>query len=100
METIREVAHRSERVSAITSLAPEETLTPEALGALVTSSRGGLTNAPRSARVAALINKVESPSRLAVARRVARCILREPRVERVALGALQGASSDWEIWSR
>ena len=98
---IREVAHRPERVSTITGLAPEETLTPEALAALLTSSQGGLKGAPQAARVAVLINKVESPSQLEAARRVARCILREPCVERVAMGVLRGRlSSDWEVCSR
>ena len=98
---IREVAHRPERVSTITGLAPEETLTPEALAALLTSSQGGLKDAPQAARAAVLINKVESPAQLEAARRVARCILREPRVERVAIGALRGRlSSDWEVCSR
>jgi len=98
---IREVAHRPERVSTITGLAPEETLTPEALAALLTSSQGGLKDAPQAARAAVLINKVESPSQLEAARRVARCILREPRLERVAIGALRGRlSSDWEVCSR
>lgn len=98
---IREVAHRPERVSAITGLAPEETLTPEALAALLTSSQGGLKDAPQAARVAVLINKVESASQLEAARRVAHCILREPRVERVVIGALRGRlSSDWEVCSR
>ncbi len=98
---IREVAHRPERVSAITGLAAEETLTPEALAALLTSPRGGLKNVPQAARVVLLINKVESPSELEAARRVARSALREPRVERVVLGALQSRlSSDWEVFSR
>ena len=98
---IREVAHRPERVCTITGFAPEETLTPEALAALLTSSQGGLKDAPQAARVAVLINKVESASQLEAARRVARCILREPGVERVAIGALQGRlSSDWEVYSR
>jgi len=98
---IREVSHRPERVSTITGLTPEETLTPEALATLLTSSQGGLKDAPQAARVAVLINKVESASQLEAARRVARCVLREPRVERVAIGALQGRlSSDWEVCSR
>ena len=96
---IREVAHRPERVSTITGLAPEEMLTPEALAALLTSSQGGLKDAPQAARVAVLINKVESPSEFVAARQVARCILREPRVERVVIGALRGGlSTDWEVW--
>ena len=98
---IREVSHRPERVSTITGLTPEETLTPEALATLLTSSQGGLKDAPQAARVAMLINKVESASQLEAARRVARCVLREPGVERVAIGALQGRlSSDWEVCSR
>ena len=98
---IREVSHRPERVSTITGLTPEETLTPEALATLLTSSQGGLKDAPQAARVAMLINKVESASQLEAARRVAHCVLREPRVERVAIGALQGRlSSDWEVCSR
>ena len=57
-------------------------------------------DAPQAARVAVLINKVESAWQLEVARRVARCVLREPGVERVAIGALQGChSSDWEVCS-
>ena len=98
---IRAVAHRPERVSTITGLGPEETLTPEALAALLTSSRGGLKNAPQAARVVVLINKAESPSQLEAARRVARCILCERRVERVAIGALRGRHfSDWEVCLR
>ncbi len=98
---IREVSHRPERVSTITGLTPEETLTPEALATLLTSSQGGLKDAPQAARVAMLINKVESASQLEAARRVARCVLGEPGVERVAIGALQGRlSSDWEVCSR
>jgi len=95
---IRAVAHRPERVSTITGLAPDETLTPETLAALLTSSQGGLKNVPQTARVAVVINKVESPSQLEAARQVARCILQEPRVERVAIGALRGRPlSDWEV---
>ena len=100
-EPIGTVAHRPERVSAITGLAQDETLTPEALATLLTSSRGGLKNVPRAARVAVLINKVESPSQRDAAHRVARYVLSEPRVERVAIGALRGRLfSDWEVRSQ
>jgi molybdenum cofactor cytidylyltransferase len=98
---IREVAHRPERVGAITGLDPEQALTPDALVRLLTSPEGGLKGAPPAARVAVLINKVESPEQRDAARRVARGILREPRVERVAIGALQDrATWDWEICRR
>jgi molybdenum cofactor cytidylyltransferase len=101
---LREVAHRPERVSAITGLAPEDVLTPEALAALLTSPEGGLKHASKAERVAVLINKAESARQRAAAREVARCILEDrgdspgPRVERVAIGALRdGASPRWEF---
>jgi molybdenum cofactor cytidylyltransferase len=97
---IREVAHRPERVCEITGLGPEETLSEEALAGLLTAERGGLKSAPLGARVAVLVNKVESGAQWESARRIARCVLREPRVERVAGGALLGApDASWEVWS-
>ena len=97
---IHEVAHRPERVCEITGLGPEETLGEEALAVLLTSERGGLKNAPGRARVAVLVNKVESDAQRESARRIARCVLREPRVDRVASGALLGAPDEsWEFWS-
>lgn len=99
--SIRDVAHRPERVSAITGLALDETLTPEALACLLTSTRGGLKDVPSAARVAPLINKVESPSQREAARRVADAILMDPRVERVAIGALRDPfSGAWEVCRR
>jgi molybdenum cofactor cytidylyltransferase len=98
---ISDVAHRPERVSSITGLAPEEILTPEALAGLLTSSQGGLKNAAQNVRVAVLINKVESAAQLDDARQVARGVLQNTRVGRVAIGALRGqVPSDWEVWTR
>jgi molybdenum cofactor cytidylyltransferase len=95
---ISEVAHRPERVSAITGLRAEETLSAEALATLLTSAEGGLKGAPPGARVAVLINKVESDAQRASARRIADSVLRSPRVERVVIGALQGSDpSGWEV---
>ena len=95
---VREVAHRPERVSAITGVAPEAALTPRALARLLASPDGGLKSAPASARVAVMINKVESAAQRAVASRVARAVLREPVVERVVFGALEGGvGRAWEV---
>lgn len=99
--SIRAVAHRPERVSAITGVDVEETLTPVSLAALITSARGGLKNVPQAARVVLLINKVESSSELEAARQTAYCALREPRLDRVVLGALRShPTSNWEVASR
>ena len=98
---IRDVAHRPELVSAITSRAESERLTPEALAAVLVSPRGGLKNAPEAARAVVLLNKVETASQRELARRVARAALEEPRVERVAIGALKGGdAARWEVCSR
>ena len=97
-EPIREVAHRPELVSGITGLTPEQTLTPEALAILLTSRQGGLKDAPPDARVAVLINKVETPTQLELANVVARHVLCDAYVERVVIGALaEGISSSWLV---
>jgi molybdenum cofactor cytidylyltransferase len=96
---IHEVAHRPERVCEITGLGPEDTLSEEALAILLTSERGGLKHSPDDARVAVLVNKVESDAQRESAGRIARCVLREPRVNRVASGALLGApDGSWQVW--
>jgi molybdenum cofactor cytidylyltransferase len=98
---IRDVAHRPELVSRLAGLADGQALTPEALAAVLTSREGGLKSVPERARAALLLNKVETPSQRDAAGRVARAALRQPRVERVAIGALKaGHSADWEVWSR
>jgi probable selenium-dependent hydroxylase accessory protein YqeC len=88
-------------VAEITGLGVSEHLTPEALGVLLTSPRGGMKGAPGGARVAVLINKVESSTQREAAHRIADRALREARVERVVIGALHGAlDADWEVRSR
>jgi molybdenum cofactor cytidylyltransferase len=87
---IAEIAHRPERVSAIVGLSVEDSLTPAALAHLITSPEGGSKGAASAGRTAVLINKVESEAELALAREVADRILRDPAVERVAIGALLG----------
>jgi len=100
-DPIERVAHRPERVADITGLAPSQHLTPEALGRLLTSPQGGLKGAPHDARVAVLINKVETSAQRDAAHSIAEWVLRESRVERVAIGALLGdLRAGWEIRSR
>jgi len=100
-EPIERVAHRPERVAELTGLAPSQHLTPEALGGLLSSPRGGSKGAPPGARIAVLINKVESSAQRDAARRVADHVLREARVERVVIGALHGdLRAGWEARPR
>jgi molybdenum cofactor cytidylyltransferase len=98
---IAEIAHRPERVRAITGIAETDPLTPAALASLLTSPEGGLKGAASAGRTAVLINKVESAAELALARETADSILREPSVERVAIGALLGeAARGWLVCTR
>ena len=55
---------------------------------------------PAGARVIPLINKVESDAALGAARETAARLLREPRVEAVALGAVRAAEPVREVWGR
>jgi len=116
---IDEVAHRAELVKRITNyelgirneerervLSPfareseEDQLTAAALARLLTHPEGGLKGAPAGARVVPFLNKVESAERLSAARTAARLMLREPRVERVVLGAVQTEQPVSEVWRR
>ena len=100
-KSIGEIAHRPERVCAITGLAPEDRLTPAALAGLITASEGGLKNAASAGRATILINKVESAGECALAQEVADLVLRNPTVERVAIGALLGdEAKGWLVCSR
>lgn len=88
---ITAVAHRPERVCALTGLSPDDRLTPEAIAHLLTHPAGGLKNVPETARVIPLINKVASETELAAARQIARHILAKAdgRIQRVVIGAMQ-----------
>ncbi len=100
-KSIGEIAHRPERVSAIAGLSVEDTLTPAALARLIASPEGGLKGAASAGRTAVLINKVESAAEFALAREAANQILRNPSVERVAIGALLGdGAKGWVVCTR
>ena len=98
---IEEVTHRPERVCAITGLALYETLTPQALGKLLSSEAGGLKNVPPDAEVSVLLNKVETTQQHASAEAVAETVLQEERVRRVLAGQLKpDPTAPWRVWSR
>lgn len=121
---LAEVAHRPDRIMAITSdelrVASEEwrppdhnrvmtageapvvggRLTPAGLARVLAHPHGGLKGAPPKARIVPFLNKVESAARLAAAREVARRLLVEPQIGRVALGALQTGQKVREVRRR
>jgi len=99
--SISQMAHRPERVSALTGISTELPLTPEALGRLLASEEGGGKAAPPYARRLILLNKVESAAHLLDAEVIARTALEESGVERVLAGSLmRGAEAAWHAWTR
>lgn len=86
------IAHRPERVAAVTGLRPGATVTPEAVGRLLASGAGALQGIPPHARAIAIINAVDDDDRLGVARSAAReaLALGRDRLERVVLTRHRG----------
>jgi probable selenium-dependent hydroxylase accessory protein YqeC len=92
------VAHRVDRVAAVTGVAPGEILTPEAVGKLLASEQGSLQGTA-GARVAPVINMVDNDDKEERARaaaiaaiavtsrfdRVVLCCLRRPEAPVVAV---------------
>ncbi|ADB62788.1 anaerobic dehydrogenase cluster protein (plasmid) [Haloterrigena turkmenica DSM 5511] len=64
------VVHRPERVAAITGLSVGDAITPEAIGTVLASPRGGLKRVPDGADVTPVVNKADTPVRQETARRI------------------------------
>lgn len=108
---IDKVAHRPDRIREITNddletrdeerpSVVDSRLTPAGLARVLVHPQGGLKNAPRGARIIPFLNKADTLGRLAAARETAALLLGEPRVQRVALGALQADEPVSEVWRR
>lgn len=80
------IAHRPERIEAVTGLRAGDAITPAAIGRLLSADNGGLQGAPEQARVIAIINAVDDEDRRMAAREAARAALQQgSRIERVVL---------------
>jgi probable selenium-dependent hydroxylase accessory protein YqeC len=83
------VAHRVDRVAAVTGVSPGEVLTPEAVGRLLASERGALYRAA-AGRVAPVINMVDNDDKEELARAAAAAaIALTSRFDRVVLCCLR-----------
>jgi len=92
--------HRPERVAALTGAALGDPVTPALVAAVLAHPEGGARQAPPNARLVPFLNKAETPAALAVAREVARLTLTYPRVDSIAIGAVQDAEPVYEVWGR
>jgi len=95
-----EIAHRPEHVARVAGLALGGEITAATLARVLTSTDGGLKGIPSSARVVALVNKVETEAHFAPGREVARRCLESSRLEAVLLGAVGRESPVGERWGR
>ena len=95
-----ERVHRPELVAALAGVALGTIVTPALVASVLAHPQGGLKNLPPAARVIPLINKVETPEALALARETARALLEHERVEAVAIGAVRSAQPVREVWGR
>jgi probable selenium-dependent hydroxylase accessory protein YqeC len=83
------VAHRIERLQAVTGLAPDETIRPLHVGRLI-ASPAGMQKTSGSHRVLPVINMVDDAYREALAREAAEIALDlNPSIEQVVLTCLQ-----------
>jgi probable selenium-dependent hydroxylase accessory protein YqeC len=86
------VAHRVERVAAVTGVAPGAPLTPDAVARLLVSEEGAL-KATEGARVAPVINMVDNKSQQQMALAAAKAaITLTSRIDRVVLSCLRRPS--------
>jgi molybdenum cofactor cytidylyltransferase len=92
--------HRVERVAELAGVEVGTEVTPEIIAAVLTHSQGGLKGLPPGARAVPLINKVESPQQLDAARDLAGRLMAHPRVDAVAIGAVQGEDPVTEVHGR
>lgn len=81
-------AHRPERVTALTGVAPGLRLDPTAIARILVGPNGNTHGAPPGARVVALVNKADGAARLGAARAIAAAV-RARRDVRVVVAALE-----------
>jgi molybdenum cofactor cytidylyltransferase len=86
---ISDIAHRPERVAALTGLNADQPMTVAGLATLITHEDGGLKSIPVGAQIIPLLNKVESEDQLKSARLVASKILKDERIQQVVIGAMK-----------
>ncbi len=86
-----EYVHRPERAGAIAGLEVGETITPKAVGTVLSSDGGGLKGVPESATVIPLLNKVDDTADEAVAAEIAEVVHDRADVDRVVAARMADA---------
>jgi molybdenum cofactor cytidylyltransferase len=95
-----EHVHRPELVSALCGAPLGTPVTPAIVARVLAHPDGGRKGVPAGARVAVLINKVETLPDRAPARAIAECLLREPAIHSVVLANLRADEPVLEVCVR
>jgi molybdenum cofactor cytidylyltransferase len=96
-----EVTHRPEVAAKLLQWSVfSEQLSVGDMARLIAHADGGLKNVPEGARVVPFINKVETAVQLNAARQIGQQMLREPRIERVVIGAVKTDQPVREVHTR
>jgi molybdenum cofactor cytidylyltransferase len=88
-----DTVHRAERISQLSGIPTGWPITDETIVTVLCHAEGGLKNVPLQARVVPLLNKVEDPARLTMARQIGTKLLACERIDSVAIGAVQTVQS-------
>jgi probable selenium-dependent hydroxylase accessory protein YqeC len=94
-----EVAHRPEQVTALTGTRAGDPLSTTAIARVLLGPDGNTRGAPPGARIVAMVNKADTPQRVAAAHDLA-AELRRCGAERVVIAALEADRPIVEVWSR
>jgi len=92
-----ESVHRPELVSALSGAPLGSTITSDVVARVIAHRDGGLKGVPSSARVAVVINKVETLAGRAPAHETAKALLRERTIGSVVLAAVRAEPPVLEV---
>jgi len=92
--------HRPELVEKLAGAPPGAVITPAIVARVLAHREGGLKNVPQRARIAVLINKVDTLADLGPVRETAERLLREPAIESVVLAAVRATEPVIEAYRR
>ncbi|MFC1976002.1 selenium cofactor biosynthesis protein YqeC [Chloroflexota bacterium] len=96
-----DTVHRSALASQLSDTQFGQPVTIDTIATVLGHPRGGLKNVPPQARVIPVLNKAESPSRMAAARNIATKLLAGGPIDAVAIGSVQAADQPiLEVQSR
>ncbi|MDQ7028711.1 MAG: selenium cofactor biosynthesis protein YqeC [Ardenticatenia bacterium] len=92
--------HRPERVMALTGALPGVPVSAELVARVLAHPKGGAKGRPPGARLVPLVNRVERPAHLAVARELAGRLLEHRPIDGVLIGAVRNDPPVHEVWER